>query len=158
MSPAERCLQSPLFRCLVDPRVFAAVLIGWLVLEACVPPAPLHGAQADDLARSTSSTVQREGTTISEVSGQLRSSGPRWTLVGEGDTAYRLLENLTLQRIVQAFREDPEDRYWTVSGELTEFLGENYLLLRRGIRTPQPLQQRTKLAPSATVASPDAER
>jgi hypothetical protein len=42
---------------------------------------------------------------------------------------YRVLENLTLQRVADAIAQDPNDVRWVVSGTITEFDGENWLLL-----------------------------
>jgi hypothetical protein len=42
---------------------------------------------------------------------------------------YRVLENLTLQRVVDAIGQDPNDVRWVISGTITEFDGENWLLL-----------------------------
>jgi hypothetical protein len=80
--------------------------------------------------------LEREGTEVRQLPGQVRWAGTRWLFVADGEPHYRLLENLTLQRVVQAIRDDSDDRFWTVSGNITEFLDENYLLLRRAVRTP----------------------
>ena len=41
-----------------------------------------------------------------------------------------LQENLMLQRIVKAIRADATDDHWVISGEITEFLNENLLVIR----------------------------
>ena len=35
-----------------------------------------------------------------------------------------------LQRIVKAIRSDPTDDHWVISGEISEFFGENRLAIR----------------------------
>lgn len=82
-------------------------------------------------ARSSSNAKSREGTQIEAVRGRIIEIGRRWALVtDEGDQTYRILENLALERIARAIRHDPADDHWSVSGTLTEFSGQNYLLLR----------------------------
>lgn len=45
-----------------------------------------------------------------------------------------LAENLMLERIVQAIRADAADDRWSVSGEVTEFFGENRFIIRTAQR------------------------
>jgi hypothetical protein len=78
---------------------------------------------------------QREGTKIVGLNGEVREAGRRWIFVTPQGMTYNLLENLALQRAVQAARDDPEDRNWTIDGEFTEFLNENYILTKRLSRT-----------------------
>jgi hypothetical protein len=40
-----------------------------------------------------------------------------------------ITENLMLQRIVQAIREDELDSLWQVTGRVTEYFGENRLTI-----------------------------
>lgn len=40
-----------------------------------------------------------------------------------------LSENLLLQRIVESIRADSSDDHWSVTGEISEFMGENRLLI-----------------------------
>jgi len=120
-------------------------LVCWMTAAAIFQTKHLPPAVADDQLP----TLEREGTEIRELVGQIRWVGSRWLFVAEGEPTYRLLENLTLQRVVLAIRDDREDRFWTVSGTITEFLDENYLLLRRAVRTPAGRQT----APSASVRS-----
>ena len=49
---------------------------------------------------------------------------------------YRVLENLALQRVVEAVTQDPNDLRWAVTGVLTEYSGENWLLLGTVFRAP----------------------
>jgi hypothetical protein len=45
-----------------------------------------------------------------------------------------LVENLMLERIVEAIRADASDDRWSISGEVTEFFGENRLIIRTAQR------------------------
>lgn len=79
---------------------------------------------------------QREGTRVNGLVGSLTHAARRWTFTSEaGDITYRILENQSLERIVKAIQEDPEDIHWKVSGQLTEFLDENFLLIERTERS-----------------------
>lgn len=74
----------------------------------------------------------REGTRVTQVVGSFKPGGRRWTFVAEsGEMAYVVLENRSLERVAKAIDEDPEDRHWKISGELTEYFDENYLLIDR---------------------------
>ena len=46
---------------------------------------------------------------------------------------YVTLENLNLERIVQALDDQPRRRLWKVTGMLTEYQGENYLLVEKAL-------------------------
>ncbi len=50
-------------------------------------------------------------------------------------TQFTLDENLNLQRIIEALREDATDDCWTLSGEMSEFFGENHLRIRTAQRS-----------------------
>ena len=71
----------------------------------------------------------------------------------------RVLENLALQRIVDAIAQDASDVRWTVTGEVTEFAGENWLLLAAVFRAPSSQDNAQQPAPAAPalVTSPGAE-
>ena len=91
-----------------------------------------ESASRDELIDPNAAKKRREGSHISQLSGSFRLAGRRWTFVAESeDLAFVVLENLSLERAAKAIDEDPEDRHWKVSGKLTEYLDENYLLLDR---------------------------
>jgi len=50
------------------------------------------------------------------------------------DPPLRLLPNRLLERMVREVESSNEDLEFVVSGEITEFMGENYLLLRKLLR------------------------
>ncbi len=81
---------------------------------------------------------EREGSLVRNVRGRFAEVGRRWAFTSEdGQTSYKVLENLALQRVVKAVRQDAEDNRWAVYGTLTEFGDDNYLLLRAVTRAVQ---------------------
>ncbi|TWT55081.1 hypothetical protein Pla22_27350 [Rubripirellula amarantea] len=46
-----------------------------------------------------------------------------------------LAENLMLQRIVESIRADAQDDRWVISGKVTEFFGENRMVIRTAQRS-----------------------
>ena len=103
----------------------------------------------------------REGSRIGSTVGRFTRVGRRWVFETEAMSAkagseealgaspdasssqdpmmapkYQVLENLALQRIVDAVSQDPNDLRWTATGAITEFSGENWLLLSTVFRAP----------------------
>lgn len=78
----------------------------------------------------------REGTGLESVRGRFRSTGDTADFVDKEGRRFGGLRNLNLQRIIQALRasRNPEQLEWSVSGAVTEFEGNNYLLITRAIR------------------------
>jgi len=96
----------------------------------------------------------REGTRIATTTGTFARLGRRWVFefdatsqVDSGETKttapstrptqplrLRVLENLSLQRIVEATTQDATDHRWKITGLVTEFGDENWLLLTTAIR------------------------
>jgi len=77
--------------------------------------------------------------------GSVRPVGERWTLfLSQKNESYVLLENLALERILHtnaAFTEPPD---WTIEGMVTEFRGQNFLLIQKatmGRVAPHSLQK-----------------
>lgn len=102
----------------------------------------------------TSPTI-REGTLIPPTTGKFVIVGRRWSFVpepdapvsGQGEQATEnsstgtvmnfpilVVENLLLQRVVEAVRDDTIADRWSVTGRLTEFFGENRLILQTARR------------------------
>ncbi|WP_145173457.1 hypothetical protein [Rubripirellula lacrimiformis] len=50
-------------------------------------------------------------------------------------TQFLLTENLNLQRIVEAIRDDAADEKWVLTGEISEYFGENRLTIRTAQRS-----------------------
>ena len=96
-------------------------------------------AGAELVAGDPPAVRQREGTEIPSTRGRFAEVGRRWVFTfDDGSRSYRVLENLALQRVVHAVRQDAEDNRWTVQGTLTEFDEHNLLLLKTVVRAIQP--------------------
>ena len=81
-------------------------------------------------------TALREGTPISDVKGRFRKQGERFQFVEEGSNkAFKCLENLCLQRIAMNQQDDERKVIWLVSAKVTEFNGENFLMLEKAVRS-----------------------
>ncbi len=119
------------------------------------------GSLAGELWRLTPSPDEtlsrhrlREGTRVSEQLGTVRQRDNRWyfdplpVAAGASQASElrsaspgplpptQLLENLSLQRIVRLIGHDTSDNQWLISGVVTEFFGENQLLIESATRAP----------------------
>lgn len=64
--------------------------------------------------------------------GYFHSTGDRIVFFSsKHDTRYIVLENLNLERIVNALADQPSRRKWKVTGTLTEYHGDNFLLVEK---------------------------
>lgn len=54
---------------------------------------------------------------------------------GQSGNQLVLAENLNLQRIIEAVRADPADENWIVTGQISEFFGENRLTISTAQRS-----------------------
>lgn len=90
--------------------------------------------------KETKSKRIREGTCFRGKRVFFRTVGQRTMLyyLNEAE-GYVCLENLNLERILNAMAERPGRGLWTVDGEFTEFRGENYILIKRAVLSPQGL-------------------
>ena len=76
----------------------------------------------------------RENTPFKDKYGYFRATGQRTTFYTlDGNERYVCLENLNLERILKAIRDDPARTAWKIDGEFTEFNEENYILIRRAV-------------------------
>lgn len=76
----------------------------------------------------------REGTDLKDAVGSFRLTGDRATFIlADGSARFGGLENLTLERVVNVLAGDPTPLEWIVSGHVTEYKGNNYLLITRAI-------------------------
>jgi len=75
----------------------------------------------------------REGTLLTDVTGTFQSVGADSVTFSPtgGKDAYRLLQNLQLERISRTLDENRGSRPGLVSGQITEFRGANYLLVKK---------------------------
>jgi len=107
-----------------------------------VQPSPSAATTTAGAAGAKASERLREGTRLVEVVGTFQSIGGEsvtFTPVGTGTNkdSFRVLENLALQRVSQELEGNKGARQWTVSAEVTEYKGNNYLLLKKIVVRPQ---------------------
>ena len=78
----------------------------------------------------------REGALLSEVKGRFRKQGERLLFIEDGtNKSFKCLENLSLQRMEASQQDDDRKVAWIVSSKVTEFKGENFLLVEKAIRS-----------------------
>ena len=99
-------------------------------------------------ANASSNTAPQAGST---------AYGNKAANADQAKLRYRVLENLTLQRVVDAIAQDPNDVRWTASGVLTEFEGENWLLLSTVFRAHQSTEAASYPATSTSQQPPTAK-
>jgi hypothetical protein len=92
-------------------------------------------AEESTQAAATSVSV-REGSVLPDLMGTFRIAGDRVQFVEhEGNRTFRCLENLMLQRVHQVIGDEPNETAWIVNGRVTEYRGENFLLVEMIRRT-----------------------
>ncbi len=79
----------------------------------------------------------REGEVI-RMAGTFRETSDRVTFYrgGSRETAYTVLENLALERVVNSLTGTRKPRVWDIKAVLTEYQGVNYLLLKHAVMQP----------------------
>lgn len=98
----------------------------------------LSGQVDDSAVQNSGPKIMREGTVFKTQRVHCRSNGERLIVeLAQGQT-FVVLENLAAERILEAIYEDPTDRNWSVSGMVTEFQDQNFLLLNRVNRSSTP--------------------
>ena len=77
----------------------------------------------------------REGTLVSDQSGFFREDGDGATFVADSGLEFGALPNLNLERITRLLKstDEPESIRWSVTGQVTEFSGQNFLLISRAV-------------------------
>jgi len=99
------------------------------------------GSEAATKSAERVASLVREGEFVNDLSGRLAHDGNWWTLVFESDSAdaprppIRLLPNQLLERMMRETEAASSSVTYIVSGEVTLFESENYLLLRKVLRT-----------------------
>jgi hypothetical protein len=80
----------------------------------------------------------REGSKVTDELGEFQMTADRFNFHLQSDKrSIRVLENLSLERVARTLEDDPSPRMWSVSGVVTEFRGENYLLITRAVLKPR---------------------
>lgn len=78
----------------------------------------------------------REGSVLPDLMGTFRIAGDRVQFIDhDGNRTFRCLENLMLQRVHQVIGDEPNETSWIVNGRVTEYRGENFLLVEMIRRT-----------------------
>jgi len=81
----------------------------------------------------------REGTRLVDVSGRFEAVGDRVSFTfADSRDSIRVLENLSLQRVLRVLAQTQGGTQWTVSGTITEYNNSNYLLLAKAIQAGKP--------------------
>ncbi|GHT31734.1 hypothetical protein FACS1894214_3290 [Planctomycetales bacterium] len=79
----------------------------------------------------------REGTPFLAKRVYFRQTGQRTMMfTTDGKENYLVLENLSLERILDAMDKKPDRGIWLADGEFTEFQGANYVLIQRAVAAP----------------------
>jgi hypothetical protein len=134
----------------------AGICLAWrITASAAEEAAPTSTSGAEAHADDKPAQRLREGTPLEDLMGQFKVLGDRATFyVKDSNAKYNCLENLNLERVTNQLAENPEAQDWTVSGQITEYRGSNYLLLSRAILKLKPgTGQRTR-RPSASKSTP----
>ncbi|MBX7168356.1 MAG: hypothetical protein K1X74_18620 [Pirellulales bacterium] len=129
----------------------AVVMLSWLAQASAEYPAGrgdrmgtdrLDARQRDSqraLERSEA-PLTREGSQVDDIRGNFRHVGER--LVFQPQDEIRplvILENLNAERVTKTLQEAGKSSLpWSVSGTVTEFRGDNYLLLSRAVLKSGP--------------------
>lgn len=115
--------------------------LGMVLAAACAMLLPSHPTSADVLLVTAPVEIHREGTRI-HIHGTIGRVSRRWMFHShDGQHSYVVLENHTLERLASAYKDDPADCKWKVSGELTEFFDDNYLLIQRAERSSDGVEE-----------------
>jgi hypothetical protein len=105
-----------------------AVLLGVAttsIAELPIETMPSNGRQRNRL---------REGTELQDALGTFRLTGDRATFIlADGSARFGGLENLSLERVANVIAGDPSPLEWIVSGVVTEYKGNNFLLVTKAI-------------------------
>lgn len=123
---------------------------GWLGLVACLLLAAYH-ASGDRVSwaqlspnpgpasgpRDDSKAPEgrfREGTHLVDRIGRFKVTRERVTFCEqEEEREFPSLENLALERVARIVSDSSDELQWSVSGMVTEFRGQNYLLITRAL-------------------------
>lgn len=97
----------------------------------------------------------REGTQLIEVTGKFESAGDRTSFViADSSESLRVLENLALQRVTRVLPQVQPGTQWTISGVVTEFNNNNYLLMTKAVQTGKPASKESTPASGIGTRAP----
>lgn len=139
--------------------VVAMLVITWLATDADRSHHPLATSVAlgqrprsarlandDQQQEQKPRQLKREGTQLVNVVGRFQNEGDAATFVTKDGMEFGGLQNLSLERIIATLKsvEDPSGVWWSISGDVTEFSGKNYVLIHRAVfkaASPPPAPQ-----------------
>jgi len=125
-----RALAVTLFGALLATIGMAAVAPKGSSSRGDSPTRPTATSHAD----GQPTTRLREGTVLENQLGHFEVTGDRFTFYSDdGAQRYVMLENQGLERVSRLVGDGPTALLWNVDGEITEFRGANFLMLRRAV-------------------------
>jgi hypothetical protein len=95
----------------------------------------IPGVKRPETAADVTAFRLREGTRFTNRVGRFRMSGDSLIFIDEDKREIGGLPNLNLERILRMLKsvDEPEMILWSVSGMVTEFSEQNYLLISRAV-------------------------
>ncbi len=115
----------------------AVVLLAVGMAGIGLPQAPAPGPPSSPRllpAAQAALPRAREGTELVDQVGTFQVLGERVVFVAERNSQRLVaLENLNLERIARTLASHPYPLQWKVSGKVTEFRGNNFILVERAI-------------------------
>ncbi|MBL9165950.1 MAG: hypothetical protein JNL18_24725 [Planctomycetaceae bacterium] len=106
------------------------------IVEFSTPSHPPIGANRQEKVAAEALKLRiREGTRLKDVVGRFRQSGDALVFVDAENREFGGLPNLNLERVARMLQsvEEPESVTWSVSGTVTEYSGQNHLLISRAV-------------------------
>ena len=109
-----------------------ALAVAVLAVAAGVAAGPAADSAPEEAVDSDLERfLLREGAQVRDHIGVVQARGARYVFVsGSDERRFTLLENLALQRMLQASEDWLDTPTWKVDGLVTEFREENYLLIK----------------------------
>jgi hypothetical protein len=121
-----------------------AILLG-IALAGARTTLPAESGAPPSSDQSDTRRPLLEGTELREELGTFHLSGNRVTFVSAGQKRrFTALENLTIERVAQSLADNPLSQQWIVSGTVTEYRGNNYLLVTRAVMKTPPRPEENK--------------
>lgn len=97
----------------------------------------LGSPASDNRPSEEKDSLLREDTPLTQLRGRFRQAGERILFTEEGaNRSMKCLENLWLQRIMDSQKNEDRKVVWLInSARVTEFNGENFLLIESATKT-----------------------
>ena len=106
-----------------------------MMMTTEAPGAPRNRAVERAARKPTGQARLREGTQVLDRLGSFQLEGSSATFVTNDGFSMGGLPNLSLERVVRTLKsmDQPNRVQWSVTGTVTEFSGQNYLLIQRAV-------------------------